>query len=257
MATVVVADDDTEVRGLLALAARLGGHTVVETGDGTAAWQAVRRHHPDLVVSDVDVRGLPGLQLCRAIRSVPETAHVAVILVGAAADAGEAAAAAGASAVVAKPFRVRDLSSLIEASLPAARPADGSAGGGAPEGAVQRPHVLFVDNEPSVLWALRRLLRPLQHTWDLSYVVGGANALDELQAHPCDVIVADYRMPGLDGAELLAAVREAHPRTARLLLSGDPDAARLVTGTLLADRLLAKPSSYEQLVGAIETMVGR
>ncbi len=68
--------------------------------------------------------------------------------------------------------------------------------------------VLFVDDEPRVLAALQRMLQGRRPGWALRFAGGGAQALDLLADQPVDVVVSDLRMPGMDGAELLAAVRE-------------------------------------------------
>ena len=116
MATIVVADDDADVRGLLALAARVGGHRVIEVADGASAWEAVRGQSPQLLVTDVGMPGLTGLQLCRTVRSTPETADLPVILVTAGIPDGDTSEA-GATALVVKPFRVRELALVINANL--------------------------------------------------------------------------------------------------------------------------------------------
>ena len=68
--------------------------------------------------------------------------------------------------------------------------------------------VLFVDDEPRILEGLRRMLRPQRHEWEMAFAPGGEAALAMMEASPFDVIVSDMRMPGIDGAALLCAVRE-------------------------------------------------
>jgi YesN/AraC family two-component response regulator len=64
--------------------------------------------------------------------------------------------------------------------------------------------ILFVDDEPHLLAGLRRMLQ-LRHRgdWAMSFVGGGAAALEAMQTQPFDVVVSDFRMPGIDGAQLL------------------------------------------------------
>ncbi|HET6340312.1 MAG TPA: response regulator, partial [Polyangiales bacterium] len=82
------------------------------------------------------------------------------------------------------------------------------------------PSVLFVDDEPLVLRALGRMVRPLQNEFDAVFAANGAEALDQLAIKPIDVLVSDMRMPGMDGAALLAQVQRHFPATARVILSG-------------------------------------
>ncbi len=64
--------------------------------------------------------------------------------------------------------------------------------------------VLFVDDDASILDALRNLLRKQRNEWDMVFALGGSEALAELSKAPFDVVVTDMRMPGMDGAALLA-----------------------------------------------------
>ncbi|WP_440110846.1 HD domain-containing phosphohydrolase [Acidovorax sp. BL-A-41-H1] len=81
--------------------------------------------------------------------------------------------------------------------------------------------VLCVDDEPGILSALKRVLRA--EDCKVLQANGGAEALQLLEQHPVDVVVSDMRMPGMDGAALLAEVRKRWPETARILLTGYAD----------------------------------
>jgi CheY-like chemotaxis protein len=86
-----------------------------------------------------------------------------------------------------------------------------------------RKRILFVDDEPDLLESLRDALRRYRHVWRVDFADGGEAALAALaalEAEPADVVVADMRMPGMDGATLLARVRDRHPTTIRMVLSG-------------------------------------
>lgn len=151
---------------------------------------------------------------------------------------------------------VPDLTLLVDQGLGVAGPVAFDAGVPAVPLRGPRPRILFVDDEPHVLAALYRMLRGQQDRWELSFAAGGMQALAAMQARPCDVVVADYRMPEMDGAQLLKAVRDRYPGTARLVLSGHADVGDVLK-FLLAHQFLTKPSSHEQLVAAIERVVGR
>lgn len=118
-----------------------------------------------------------------------------------------------------------------------------------------RPHVLFVDDEPSMLSGLRRMLRAQRDRWDLSFAEGGHAALEIMQSQPADVVVSDFRMPGMDGAGLMQIVRDRYPGTARLILSGHTDETDLLKVILLAHQFVHKPCQEEDLVAAIERVL--
>ena len=81
--------------------------------------------------------------------------------------------------------------------------------------------VLMVDDEPSVLSALRRLLRP--QGYRLLQATSGAEGLALLRENPADLILSDMRMPGMDGAQFLEASRDLAPQAVRILLTGYAD----------------------------------
>jgi len=111
--------------------------------------------------------------------------------------------------------------------------------------------ILFVDDEPNVLQAMQRTLHGMRGEWSMKFVSSGAAALESLAKSPVDVIVSDMRMPGMDGWQLLAEVKNLYPQTVRLVLSGyaDPDSIMRSVGT--AQIYLAKPSDVGALKAAI------
>jgi len=84
--------------------------------------------------------------------------------------------------------------------------------------ATSRPRVLFVDDEPAILESLRRSVRR-EFAADLA--IDGDHGLDYLrQGRPYCIVVSDMRMPGMDGVEFLAKVREISPQSVRVMLTG-------------------------------------
>ena len=81
--------------------------------------------------------------------------------------------------------------------------------------------VLFVDDEHELLNSLRRALA--DEPYETVYVTGGTEALDVLSCRRVDVVVADYRMPGMSGLELLHEIQTRYPDVVRILLSGQPN----------------------------------
>jgi CheY-like chemotaxis protein len=112
--------------------------------------------------------------------------------------------------------------------------------------------ILFVDDEENVLAALRSRLRRKKAVWDMQFARGGEEALALLDQGTVDVLVTDMRMPGMDGGELLAAVRERHPATVRMVLTGHVEAEAAERAQQLAHRVLRKPFDGEILQRVIE-----
>jgi len=83
-----------------------------------------------------------------------------------------------------------------------------------------RARVLFVDDEKRVLNSMRGMFR---REFDLFLASDGAAAVKIASENPIDVIVADQRMPGMTGIEVLGKVKELSPDTIRILLTGYAD----------------------------------
>jgi HD-like signal output (HDOD) protein/CheY-like chemotaxis protein len=115
--------------------------------------------------------------------------------------------------------------------------------------------ILFVDDEPRVVAGLRRMLRSRQGGWQMRFVESAQAALLAMEEQPADVIVSDFRMPGMDGGQLLNQVRHRYPDTARLILSGhtaEKDLMRVIT---IAHQFLTKPCGPDELVSAIQSVL--
>ncbi|HPF34384.1 MAG TPA: HDOD domain-containing protein [Candidatus Krumholzibacteria bacterium] len=112
--------------------------------------------------------------------------------------------------------------------------------------------ILFVDDEQQILDGLRDRLRRKRRTWEMTFVASGREALERLEAGPCDVIVSDMRMPVMDGVALLTQVRARHPEAIRIVLSGYAEQERLLQSVPVAHQFLTKPCSPEVLEKVID-----
>jgi CheY-like chemotaxis protein len=115
---IVVAEDHEDIRFVVQRALERAGHRVVAAADGAEALDAVRRHRPKVVVTDVDMPRMSGLELCRAIRADAELRHIPVVLAsGSLLPGDERATAAGATATLLKPFLPAQLLACVAGLL--------------------------------------------------------------------------------------------------------------------------------------------
>jgi DNA-binding response OmpR family regulator len=123
MPTIFVADDDPILLRGLDVALSRRGHAVRTVAGGRALLELLEREHPDLVVVDLMMPEMSGLEVLRELRSSGRCPGVPVLVVTAAGDAGIASAAceSGAVDVIAKPFRLQDLVRRIESRLERSR----------------------------------------------------------------------------------------------------------------------------------------
>jgi two-component system, OmpR family, response regulator VicR len=113
--TVLVVEDERPVRELLAMSLEGGGYRVVQAFHGRHAIDLIARDRPDLVISDVMMPMIGGVELCHTLKSDPATATIPVVLMSAAGL--EAGRAAPADAVVAKPFDLDAMDALVHRLL--------------------------------------------------------------------------------------------------------------------------------------------
>lgn len=119
-----------------------------------------------------------------------------------------------------------------------------------------KTRILFVDDEPRVLQGLNRMLYGLRNEFEMEFVDSGEKALEVLSQKPFDVIVTDMRMPGMNGADLLAKVSELYPETIRFILSGHSDQHLILKSVGTTHQYLNKPCDPETLKNAIRRAIG-
>lgn len=110
--TVVVADDDTDIRDLVRITVGRAGYTVVAAvADGAAALEAIQEYSPDLAILDVSMPELSGVEVCRQVRADSALDGTRLLLLSASVDDSARAVgiAAGADYFLPKPFSPRGL----------------------------------------------------------------------------------------------------------------------------------------------------
>lgn len=117
--TVIVADDDDDIRDLVAFKLENAGYEVISVADGDSAWDRVREVRPTLAVLDVMMPGMSGLDVLREIRADESLAETKVILLTARSrdvdvDAGFSS---GADDYLTKPFSPRELVHRVSSLL--------------------------------------------------------------------------------------------------------------------------------------------
>ena len=117
--TVLIADDEKDIVELIAYNLEGEGFAVLKAHDGRTAWERVRKAKPDLVLLDLMMPGMPGMDVCRAIRGHAETAAVPVIMLTAKTEPLDKILGLelGADDYITKPFHVRELIARIRAVL--------------------------------------------------------------------------------------------------------------------------------------------
>ena len=119
----------------------------------------------------------------------------------------------------------------------------------------EKTTILFIDDDPALLAALRRLLRRFQKQWNMEFFQRATEAVTFLETGPTDVIVSDIRMPGMDGTELMQHVAEHFPGVIRFILSGQAEVEKVLQLTGTVHQYFTKPCNPNQLFDAISLII--
>lgn len=236
-ARVLVVDDEESMRITLAANLELEGHEVVEAATGEEALLRVREQPVDVVLADIRMPGLHGVELYRHLRR--ERPGLPVVLMTAFAQESlvEDALAEGVFTVMHKPFDVAHLlRTLRHAAL--------------------APEVLVVDDSEDVAEATVEGLRLCGVRAQAAY--DGDAAVERMRAGKIDVCVVDLVMPGMTGTQVVERLRGAGQPVAFIAVSGHdvPEMMRQVAA--LGDvACMRKPISIRELAQTIARTRGR
>jgi two-component system chemotaxis response regulator CheY len=116
VASILIVDDDPSIRKLVATTLEdVAGFELVEAGDGGEALDLAAEEAPAIVLLDIDMPGLDGLEACRRLRAETATTDTTIVMLTAAAgeEAERAAEEAGADLFLTKPFSPLELLRLV------------------------------------------------------------------------------------------------------------------------------------------------
>jgi len=116
---ILIVEDEESLLKLESIILTSKGYQVTGCSDGASALDEIARNPPDLVILDIMLPGMDGFEVCRRIRSHPESSRVPVIMLSARKNSQdiERGTQAGAEAYITKPFKSAQLISTIEQIL--------------------------------------------------------------------------------------------------------------------------------------------
>jgi two-component system chemotaxis response regulator CheY len=115
MATVLTVDDSPSIRQMVKVTLEPAGHNVIEAGDGAQGLAKAQSSHPDLVITDLNMPNMNGLELIRALRKLPQLTGLPIVfLTTESSDAvKQEAKSAGATGWITKPFKPEQLLAVV------------------------------------------------------------------------------------------------------------------------------------------------
>ena len=119
-----------------------------------------------------------------------------------------------------------------------------------------KARVVFVDDDLKLCKAVSRSLE--RQGLRVRYFTNGCDCLKDLNSNHCDLLITDFRMPGMDGITLLRQVKDSYPWVAVLVVTGYgdiPSAKKAFKSG--ADDFIEKPLTIENLMSAVELAMAR
>jgi CheY-like chemotaxis protein len=231
-ARVMVVDDDPMLLSLLTDTLSTIGYCSLSVPDGESALKIVKDGNVDIIISDINLPGMDGMEL---LRKVKETApDLPVILITGVAMNGIRSRAyqEGADGFLDKPFRITVVETMMQRLLK--------------HKCLKNSRVLVIDDN----LMYRDVVKDLLHELNFNAVVAkdGTEALDVIRRQHIDIILTDFKMPGMNGLELTRKVKEIAPSAHIIVYSGiTPDAAQESEIKSEADAFLRKPVNLEKV----------
>lgn len=255
---VLVADDDAEMREIVAEYLAGQGFDVLEAANGLEALLCVKREQPQAVVLDINMPRLGGLEALKHIHAFSPATRVVVYSGAVEPEVERLARAGGAVAVFSKPGVLEDLRLAVtgEASIHTPPEVAQTVSNGRSRPAAEIPaelRILLIDDEPTMLDLLGDFLK-LQGARTFS-VTSAVEALRLLAQGAPDVIFLDIEMAGLSGLEALPAIKALAPQARVVMISGINDEAiakqALARG---AFDYVVKPIDFDYLRQTLDTI---
>jgi two-component system chemotaxis response regulator CheY len=118
--TILTVDDAATMRKMVSFTLRAAGHEVLEAADGAVALNVLQTRSVDLVITDVHMPNMNGIELTRKLRTLPSFGRRPIILLTTESDPGKKAEgrAAGATGWIVKPFGQEQLLAVVAKLFP-------------------------------------------------------------------------------------------------------------------------------------------
>lgn len=232
---VLIVDDQRSMRMTLAGVIEDQGYDVVEAEDGYKAIELAAQQQFDLVLMDIKMPGIDGVQTFREIKKISPDSVVVMMTGFAVEDLVAAALDEGAFSVVYKPFDVAKVIDLVDSVL-------------------QSVLILVVDDHSADREVLSQILT--DRNYRVTQAGDGNEAIRLVEKAEYDVILMDIRMPGMDGITAFNSIKELSPDARVIFITGfelEDGISRAIQAG--AYPIAYKPFDVDNLLGMLDQIV--
>ncbi len=228
--TILVVDDEANIRRFLNHELSQKGYRVLEAANGREAIEMVKTHLPNLITLDVVLPDISGIEIASKLKDDPDTRHIPILIISVLEDK-EGAHKAGVNDYITKPFKGETI--LEKISLLLRNP---------------KGTILVVDDDKALV---ESITHDLNHKgFSTSVAHDGEEALRVIQSNPPDLIILDIMMPKMDGHQVIKELKKK-PKTAHIpiiVLTGvEIDGEQITTLSLEATDYITKSGGLSKL----------
>jgi CheY-like chemotaxis protein len=244
MATILVVNADTDFCEVLRNTLTAYKHEVTTAATGEEALQLLEDRRPAVVLLDLALPGMPGLEALAKLRARAPHLPVVIVTGEVSTEVESRAREMGVSDVVRKGLKMDVIMQAVNHAFQhAGRPAEGAS-------AVAPATILIVDDEPEIRELVGEFLG--RRGYRIATASNGEEALALVAKEPPDLILLDIYMPGINGIEVLRRLARSHPSVGVIMLTASQEEPLLQEALDLgALDVLSKPVDLKQLELAV------
>jgi len=248
---ILLVDDEEEFLAATSQALVRRGMDVDVAPNGVTAIEMVNRKRYDVVVLDVRMPDIDGIEVFGIIRSKQPGLPVIMLTGHASIDEAFQTSRNGIADYLTKPIDMDDLAARVRQVVVQSQQHRRSEHPPVEVvGLDAAIRVMLIDDEAEFLDSMNRVLR--RRNMEVVTAASGEEALALLKENLADVVVLDVKMPGMDGLGVLKRIKRRHPSVQVIMLTGHPSLeAAMESVKLGANEYLKKPPDLDQLVAAI------
>src|SRR6185369_5064978 len=244
--TILVVDDDVQNRVLLQDVLMHYGFAVLVAANGVEGVKLAREHSPALILMDIQMPVMNGLEAGRLLRSDLLTKEITILALSAFSmvEDKENFFASGFDGHISKPIDIRALPEIIMKHMPGERMSS------------LNPKILCVDDEPRNLSLLEAMLTP--RGYDVVSAFNGPEALEKIRTERVDICLLDVMMPGMDGFEVCRRIKSGddHGNIPVVMVTSCADSQNRIRGTEAgAEDFITKPFDSTEILARIKMLL--
>jgi CheY-like chemotaxis protein len=249
-------DDEPAVRDVLKAALERGGFAVITAANGREALAAIKNAPVDVVMTDLWMPEMNGVELIEILKAQGCTARIMVLSSHMTPMATDKLKALGVQRIMSKPVAPQDLLDAVAATLsqdvPRRRsPIQTEPDGESPE--QPKPVVLVADDDPIIRDLVRASLKSKGYV--IEEACNGLEAVEKVLAHDIDLVVTDINMPGMNGIEAIETLKRATKDTFIVCMTGGASSSEIAAALRAgAVECLRKPFDTSALIDIVDRL---